>query len=125
MKRLLFLILIAVAAWYGWKNYPALMNRTPGHSATIANQTDFGIIRLRMTVDGQTQVKEKLLSGETAAFTFKVNNDSEIKLDWEWIGKMGERRWRGGRVSKGPLLARHEMQIVGDGEVNYRSMPKQ
>jgi hypothetical protein len=125
MKKLLFLILLVAAAWYGYKNYPQLMNRAPGHSAVISNQSDNGIRALRFTADGQTQVKEDLPSGQSASFDFKVNNDSEIRLEWEWTNKPGERRWVGGRVSKGPLLARHEMQIVGDGEVNYRTMPKQ
>lgn len=125
MKRLLFLILIAAAAWYGYKNYPQLMNRAPGHSAVIANQTGQAITRLRFTADGQTQVKERLGPGESANFAFKVNNDSEIRLEWEWESRLGERNWTGGRVAKGPLLARHEMAIVGDGDVNYRTMPKQ
>ena len=125
MKKLLFLILLAVAAWYGWKHYPELMNRAPGHSAVISNQTDYGITRLRFTADGQTQVKEVLASGESATFSFKVNNDSEIRLQWQWANKIGERNWTGGRVSKGPLLARHEIAIIGDGDVNYRTMPKQ
>lgn len=125
MKKLLFFILVAIAAWYGWKNYPQLMSRAPGHSAVIANQTDHGIIRLRFTADGQTQVKESLPPGETASFSFKVNNDSDLRLEWEWTDKLGEKRWTGGRVTKGPLLARHEIQIVGDGDVNYRTMPKQ
>lgn len=125
MKKLLFLILLAVAGWYGWKHYPELLNRAPGHSAVISNQTDHGITRLRFTADGQTQVKEVLPSGEAATFAFKVNSDSEIRLEWEWANRLGQRKWVGGRVPKGPLLARHEMQIVGDGEVNYRTVPKQ
>jgi len=125
MKKLIFLILVAIAGWYGYKHYPELMNRAPGNSAVISNQSDHGIRALRMTVDGQTQVKEDLPSGQSAQFDFKVDNDSDIKLVWEWTDKIGERRWAGGSVPKGPLLARHEMQILGDGEVNYRAIPKQ
>lgn len=125
MKKLLILILLGVAGWYGYKHYPELMNKAPGHTAVIANQSDHGIERLRFTADGQTQVKEDLPSGQNATFEFKVNNDSEIDLEWQWTDKLGVRRWKGGRVSKGPLVARHEMQIIGDGDVNYRTMPKQ
>lgn len=124
MKKLLFLIIVAAAAWYGWKHYPELMNKAPGHSAVISNQTGNGITRLRFTVDGQTQVCESLAAGESVHFSFKVNNDSEINLLWEWSNKSGERHWKGGQVAKGPLLARHEIQILGEGEVNYRTLPK-
>lgn len=125
MGRLLFLILIAAAAWYGWKNYPQLMQRAPGHSAVISNQTGADITRFRFTADGQTHVKEVIPAGESVQFDFKVNNDSDIRLLWESAGRMGERRWTGGNVAKGPLLARHEIQIIGDGEINYRTTPKQ
>jgi len=124
MKKLLFFILVAVAAWYGWKHYPELLNRAPGNEAVVINDSGHGIERLRFTADGQTQVREDLPSGNKAVFPFKVANDSEIRLEWQWSDRLGERRWQGGRVPRGPLVGRHIMQIDGDGEVIYRPEPK-
>ena len=124
MKKLIILILVAAAAWYGWKHYPELLNRAPGHSAVIENQSGHPIERLRFTADGQTQVVENLAPDATARLTFKVANDSELELTWQWGDQLGERRWKGGLAAKGPILARHTMTIDPDGEVLYQATAK-
>ena len=37
MKRLLILLLLAAAAWYGWKHYPELLQKRDGHDVVIEN----------------------------------------------------------------------------------------
>jgi hypothetical protein len=124
MKKLIVLILVAAAAWYGWKHWPDLLARAPGHSAVVENESGHPIERLRFTADGVTQVAETLAPGASANFTFKVANDTELELTWEWGDKLGERHWKGGLAAKGPVLARHTMTIDDDGEVLYRAEAK-
>jgi hypothetical protein len=119
MKRLFILALLAFAAWYGWKHYPELLSRTPGHEAVIENDSGLTMERIRLTVDGQTLVKESLATGEKAALPFKVRNDASLKLEWQWKEKLGEMSWAGGMVPRGPMVQRHIMQVDADGGVVY------
>lgn len=120
MKKLLVLVLVVAAAWYGWKNYPSLVERRPSHEAVIENATGIAIIRVRLTVDGQTFVKEELADGAKAVFPFRVNNDASFNLTWEWDGRPGENAWSGGMVPKGPMVQRHVMTIDSEAGVLYR-----
>jgi hypothetical protein len=124
MKRILILALIAVAAWYAWKNWPTLLRRMPGHDAVVQNQSDRTMTRVRLTVGGQTFVKEELPNDQKVTFTFRVDRDSDFELTWEWKEALGERHWRGGLVPKGPMVQRHGFVVDGDGEVTYRAEPK-
>ena len=119
MKKLIFLLLVALAAWYGYKHYPELLNRGPGHDAVIENQSGLTMERVRLTVDGQTFVKESLENGASVVFPFRVTTDASFTLLWEWKEKLGEGHWSGGMVPKGPMAQRHRMQIDGDGAVIY------
>jgi hypothetical protein len=119
MKKLIFLLLIAFAAWYGYKHYPELMNRRPGHDAVIENQSGLTMQAIRLTVDGQTFVKEELANEASVDFPFKVSNDASFTLVWAWKEKPGEAHWSGGMVPKGPMMQRHRFQIDGDGAVTY------
>jgi hypothetical protein len=80
--------------------------------------------RIRFTADGQTQAREELADGAEISIPFKVANDSDLQLDWEWKEQMGEKTWRGGLASRGPVVARHIMTIDSDGEVTYRAEAK-
>ena len=124
MKKLLFLILVAAAAWYGWKHWPDLVNKTPGHIVVIQNQSGKTMERIRFTADGQTQVHDELADGAEVSLPFKVANDSELQLVWEWKEALGEKHWQGGLAAKGPVVARHVLTIDGDGEVMYRAEAK-
>ncbi len=124
MMRLFFVVLVAFAAWYGYKHWPELMNRTPGHEAVIVNNCGQTLARVRLKVDGQTMVKEQLADGEKATFTFKVANDATFDLTYEFAHAMGVRHWTGGMVPKGPLTQRHFIQIDGDGQVVYEARSK-
>jgi len=124
MKKLIFLILVAVAAWYGWKHYPELMNRAPSNVLVIQNQTGRTMTRIRFTADGQSQAREELADGAEVSIPFKVANDSDLQLVWEWKEQMGEKSWRGGLASRGPVVARHILTIDSDGQVMYRAEAK-
>lgn len=124
MKRLILLILLAAAAWYGYKNYPQVFEKRDGHDAVVENQTGKTMTRVRVTVDGQTLVKETLGDGQSATLPFKVNNDASFRLDWEYQEALGTRTWSGGMVPKGPMLQRHVMVVQADDEVMYRAENK-
>lgn len=121
MKKLLFLLLVIGAAWYGWKHYPELLNRQPGHKAVIVNQTGRDMQRVRLVVDGQTLVKELIPDGQEAELTFKVANDSEFDVIWQWTDAPGEFKWHGGRVPRGPMVQKHIFTVEGVNEVIYQA----
>jgi len=123
MKKLLLLALIVAAAWYGWKHYPELANRQPGHKAVIINQTGRNMQRVRLIVDGQTLVKEELNDGDQAEFRFRVANDSDFQLFWQWADAPGESRWRGGSVPRGPMVQKHTFTVDSANEVVYQTSP--
>jgi hypothetical protein len=124
MKRIIFFLLIVLAAWYGWKRWPDLFRHDPGHEAVVENDSGLTMERVRVTVGGQTFVKEELPNEQRAVFPFRVTNDASFELEWGWKEKMGERRWRGGMVPRGPMVQRHTMQVDGDGGVIYTANAK-
>ncbi len=123
MKKLILLAVVAAAAWYGWHHYPQLLNRQPGHTAVIVNQTGRDMQRVRLVVDGQTFVRESLPDGEEAEMKFKVANDSDFLLIWQWTNAPGEFHWRGGRVPRGPMVQKHIFTVDGVNEVIYQARP--
>ncbi len=124
MMRFILIILVAAAAWYGWKHWPELMQRTPSNEAVIANHSGKVLTRLRLTVDGQTFVKERLADNEQVVFPFKVANDASFELQWEYESELGQRHWRGGMVPKGPMIQRHFLQFDSDGNIVYEARAK-
>lgn len=124
MKKLLLLALLAFAGWYGWHHKDELLHRQGSHDAVIENHTGKTMERIRLTVDGQTLVKETLAEEATALLPFRVNNDATFALTWQYAGQPGEQSWSGGSVPKGPMLQRHIFSLDGDGAVYYRAEPK-
>ena len=124
MKKLLILAIVAAAAWYGWKNYPSLFERRPSHEAVIENQTGTTITKVRLSVDGQTLVKEEIADGAKAVIPFRVSKDASFTLIWEWSDRPGENTWAGGLVPQGPMVQRHIMLIDNDAGVLYRAENK-
>jgi hypothetical protein len=119
MKNVVLFALIVVVAWYGWKRLPSLIERRPAHEAVVENNTGTGLTRIRLTVDGQTFVKEELADGAQAVFPFRVSRDASFELVWQWSNRTGENRWSGGMVPQGPMVQRHVMTIDADGGVLY------
>ena len=117
MKKLLVLVVLAFAAWQAWKHYPELTQHTPSNEAVVKNQSGHGIERLRLSVGGQTFVKEVLANGESTTFPFRVNNDASFQMTWNWADAVPELSWSGGSVSKGPMVQRHQLTITPGGGV--------
>ena len=124
MKKLIILAIVALAIWYGWKHYPDVFSRHPSHEAVVENRTGTGLSRVRLTVDGQTFVKEDLPDGANAVFPFRVSRDASFQLAWEWTSRQGEGSWSGGMVPRGPMVQRHVMTVDGDGGVIYQAENK-
>ena len=121
MRRLIVLVLIAAAAWFGWRQYGDLFTKGPQHEAVVQNRSDRDMAAVRLEVGGKTFVKESLPDGEEAAFPFRVTADASFELAWEWRDLSGERTWSGGYVPRGPMAQRHVMTVDGDGSVIYRA----
>lgn len=124
MKKLIFVLLVAVAAWYGYKHYPEILHRRGANDVVIENSTGKTMERIRIEVDGQTLVKETLPDGQTATLPFNVQNDASFKMEWEYDGQAGLHSWSGGMVPKGPMLQRHIMTVDADDAVMYRAENK-
>jgi hypothetical protein len=120
MRRLLILVLIAAAAWFGWKHYGNLFTKGTTHEAVIENRSDRDMARVRLKVGRQTFVKESLPDGELVRFPFRVTEDTSFELTWGWAGASTEQSWSGGYVPRGPMVQRHVMTVDGDGSVLYR-----
>jgi hypothetical protein len=124
MKKLIFLVLIALVAWYGWKHLPGLLEKRPSHEAVIQNHTGSGLLRVRLTVDGQTFVKEDWPTAPTRCSRSRVGKDASFTLVWQWADRVGESNWGGGMVPAGPMVQRHTMTIDSDGGVVYQAAAK-
>jgi hypothetical protein len=124
MKKLLLLAIVAVAAWYGWNHRDTLLKREGSHEAVIRNDSGEEITRIRLTVNGQTLVKESLADGQKVVLPFRVTADSDFRLVWEFATRPGVTSWQGGTITNGPMLQRHDFQIMGDGSVMYHAESK-
>ena len=124
MKKLIFVLLVAVAAWYGYKHYPELLHRRGHDDLVIENSTGKQMERIRVEIDGQTLVKETLPDGQSATIPFNVQNDSSIKLEWQYTQVIGTHNWTGGMVPRGPMVQRHILTVDGDDAVMYRAENK-
>jgi hypothetical protein len=124
MKNLLLLAIVAVAAWYGWNHRDTLLKREGSHEAVIRNDSGEEITRIRLTVNGQTLVKESLADGQKVVLPFRVTADSDFRLVWEFATRPGMASWQGGTITNGPMLQRHDFQIMGDGSVMYHAESK-
>ncbi len=121
MRNLFILVLLAVAVWFGWKEYGDRFTKGPEHRAVIENRADRGMSAVRLKVAGKTFEKESLADGEDVNFTFRVARDAGFELTWTWSGASGEMSWTGGYVTRGPMAQEHIMTVDGDGSVIYRA----
>jgi hypothetical protein len=124
MKKLIFLAILVFAGWYGWNHRDALLHRQGSHEAVIKNDSATSLERVRLIVDGQTMVKESIPAGQSITLPFKINNDSDFKLVWQWGDRIGEKNWEGGMIARGPMLQRHVFEVDNDGNVTYHAEPK-
>jgi hypothetical protein len=124
MKRFFLLLLLIATLWYAWGHRDDLLHRQPGHEAVIENTSDREMTRVRLTVGGQTFVKESIPDGAKAVFPFRVDRDATFQMVWNFADSPVEQSWSGGMVPRGPMLQRHVMTVDGDGSVLYRAENK-
>ncbi len=125
MKRLLLLLLLVVAAWYGWKHRDEILHRGGTHEAVVENATGREMTRVRLSVGGQDFVKESIPDEGRASFPFHgTGDDQTFRLTWSHGEGTGDRTWTGGLVSRGPLLQRHVMKVDGEDAVIYEATAK-
>ena len=123
LKRLLFLVLVAAAVWYGSKHYRTLM---PSKSSDIevVNHSGRGVDRLRISVNGQTVVVEALEDGATRIVPFQPARDGTFRLIWNARGLMDERTWSGGNASAGAELKTYRFEFRENAAVLWSSRLK-
>ena len=121
MKRLFLILLLLAAAWYAWQHRGDLLHRQPGHQAVIENHSGRELTRVRLSVGGQTFVKESIPDDGDAVFPFRVDRDATFELAWTFGDASAEQSWSGGMVPRGPMQQRHIMTVDGDGAVLYRA----
>lgn len=124
MKRLILFLIVVAAAWYGWKMYPNLTNRRPGHEVVVENASGTTLQRLALHIGGQSFGHESLADGQKWVQPFKVNQDSNISLEWEVANAIGGHTWSQGFVTAGPMLQRHTIRIEDDNNVVYNAGSK-
>jgi hypothetical protein len=122
MKRLLFLVVVAGIAWYGWNHRAELFQHAPAHEVVVENRSGGDIERVRIKVDGQTLVKERVAEGQDAHLTFRLNRDSTFDL--VWVSRGEERSWSGGLAPAGPMTQRYFFTIGAGTDVTYRAEPR-
>ena len=124
MKRLLFLAFLVFAAWYGWRHYKDLTSHRPSHDAVIENHSGRVMERIRLTVGGQTFVKESLADETSVTFPFRVDADATFQLEWKWAGTDIEQRWAGGFVPRGPMVQTHHFTVDPEGNIVFQAENK-
>jgi len=122
MKQLLFIALVAFAAWYGWHHY-AELRQGGSHQILVVNHSGHAIERLRISVGDQTVVVETLEDGAQAKQPFKCDKDGPFALDWQVRDLMGQRMWNGGVFVHSPILLQHKFEFRDADGVIWSSQP--
>jgi hypothetical protein len=111
MKKLLLLALLGIALWQAWKHYPELTHPAPHHEAVIRNHSKESLEKVRLSVGGQTFVRDVLERGEATVFPFRVTNDATFTLLWQTPTQPDDQAWSGGRVPAGPMVQRYTITV--------------
>lgn len=123
MKRLLFLVILAGAGWYGWQHRDVLFAPNTDSEAVLVNEGTRAMLRVRLTVGGRTHVREVVEPGARASIPFAIERRSDFRLRWEWRGREGGPEWRGGEVEPRPGRQRCTLQVYDDGGVVVGCQP--
>ncbi len=124
MKRLILLIVVAAAAWYGWHHWAGLRG-APTNEVVIENRSGRTLGRVRLSISGQEYpAYDSLYDGKSVTQAFPLNvRDGQFELHWVLQGVMGEPQWTGGMVTAGPVRMRHRLQVGPDNGVIWSSAP--
>jgi hypothetical protein len=120
MRKLLVLVVVAFAAWFGWKHWSEL-REAPRDEAIVSNESGRDMQRVRLGVGDQTFVRESIADGEKASFPFHVTGDGTFTLRWQFQREDVDKSWSGGTVTAGPIRTRHVIQVLSDGGVVWTS----
>lgn len=123
MKKLFILALFAVAAWYGWHHRELFTGGNRDSEAVLVNSGTRAMQRVRLTVGGQTYVRDAIEPEERAAFPVPLTGQSDFRLRWEWRGLEGAPEWRGGEIVPGPPRSRCTLQVFDDNGVTCNCVP--
>lgn len=123
MKRLLFLAIVAAIAWYGWQHRTGLFGGSTDSEVVLVNGGTRAMLRVRLTVDGQTYVRDVIEPEARTTIPIKVGRVSDFRLRWEWLRLEGAPEWRGGEVTPGPLRSRCTLQVFDDNDVTVNCAP--
>ena len=121
MKRLIIFAIVAFTAWYGYHHYRDITQKVPKNEAVVRNSSGETLTAVRLTVGGQTFVRESMAPDEKATFDFALNRDSKFDLLWDYAAKTNEGHWTGGEATSGPTVSRHTITVRPDGGVIYES----
>lgn len=124
MKRLIFFAFVAFAAWYAWHHWHDLTDRRAKHEAIVENHSGREMQRVRLSVGGQTFVRETIPDEGSATFPFLVNDDATFQLEWKWPAQEFDQRWAGGSVPRGPMVQKHHLLVDSEGNVIYQAEQK-
>ncbi len=123
MKKLLFLAIIAFAAWYGWNHRDTILRGNDSSEAVVVNAGTRAMTRVRLTVGGKTQVRDDIEPADKATFVFRLSRPSDFQLNWDWRGLEIVPSWRGGEALAAPLRQRCTLQVFDDGTVTCTCAP--
>ncbi len=123
MKRLLLLVLVCAAAWYGWKNFASLRPED-SHDVVVTNQSGHAIERLRISGGGETVVVETLADGATVRHPLRATRDGSFHLVWKSGRQIGEREWSGGKLTAAPELMSYFFEFDREERVRWSSARK-
>jgi hypothetical protein len=122
MKRVVWGVVLAALAVYGWVHAAAERAQPPDEIVAV-NRSGHAIGRVRLAVAGRHLDLTALAPGATARTSWRGDREGAFEVTWRPEGSDSDRHWRGGRVSRGPVPMRHRLEFVrGDGLV-FRSEP--
>lgn len=123
MKRLIIFALVAATAWYGWNNRTRLFGGNTDSEAVIVNSATRAMLRVRLTVDGRTYVREVIEPEARVTIPFALARESDFRLRWDWRGLDVVPEWRGGEVTPGPTRSRCVIEVLDDGSATCSCTP--
>ena len=123
MKKLILLGIIAAAAWWGYqRNWD--FSQADANEAVLVNRSGRVLERIRLTIGGETLVREVLEDGERSTLTFRNQREGAFKLVWSARGQMGERSWSGGHLIGGPTASTHTFEFDSENGVVWHAAAK-
>ena len=111
MGRLLLLLLVVGAAWYGWNKQDVWRDRGT-HEIIALNRSGRAVERLRIHIGGQTFAMEAIENGASGKLPLRCEHDGVFRLEWLVRGIDGEKHWQGGGFTAGPVLMRHRFEFT-------------